>query len=186
MARLSTVERLPRELRDQLNDRIRDGATAEELVEITDAAGQQISLSAMTRYRRTKRTYYEVIDRERTARSITMELEQEFGTLDDQGSKLLLYLMRSAITDRVSLAASDPDEFDDKQLVELSKGVKNIVASMAIDAKREAEIRAEERANAAKVAESSMRQAGATQETIDRVKRELLGFSTPVAAATKA
>lgn len=175
----SSIAKLPEPLLNAVHDAIRDGMSYDDIVEMLRERGEERSRSAVGRY---AQSYREVADRQRDLNSVASSFASEFGGADNAQQKLLIQLFTSILTRAVLPVASGEEvELDGLELSRFARSIKDITGAAKIDTDREATIREEERksarAEAAKVAEQAARGAGATPETIDAIKRELLGIA---------
>jgi hypothetical protein len=175
----SSIKGLPEPVRFEVDAAIKRGATIDEIVWMLKGLGADVSRSAVGRY---SRQYADLAARQRDMSSIATAFAGEFGEADDMQGRLLIQLATTIATRMVlPVAAGDDIELATKSLMELGRAVKDITSAAKIDVDREAKIRSEEaaraRSKAATDAEAAGKAAGATPETIDRIKRSILGIS---------
>lgn len=178
MARPSSIDRLPEDIRVAVQQAIRDGKTIDEIVALICDLGEVASRSAVGRY---TKDYREIAARQRDLSATARAFASEFGDPDDPQMKLLVQLFTSLMTQHVMpLAAGEDAELDGRELHFLARSIKDIASAAKIDTDREAKIREEERKKArheaAAAAETAGREAGATDETIERIKSKILGL----------
>jgi hypothetical protein len=180
MTRPSTIKRLPPQLRTAVDDALKRGCTIDEITSMLAGLGANVSRSAVGRY---TQEYREFADRHRDIASFAQAFGHEFGTADDKQSRLLVQLMTSIATRAaIPLATGeDAEMISGKELSALARAVKDIVGAAMIDTSREAKIREEEgkkaRRAAAEAATAEGRKAGASPETIERVRKVILGIT---------
>lgn len=175
----SSIKQLPEPVRVEVDAAIKRGATIDEIVWMLKGLGADVSRSAVGRY---SKQYADLAARQRDMSSIATAFAGEFGEADDNQGRLLIQLATTIATRMVlPVASGDNVEFATKSLMELGRAVKDITAASKIDIDREAKIRSEAvvkaRQQAANDAESEGKAAGASPETIDRIKRRILGIS---------
>ncbi|MEA3017744.1 MAG: hypothetical protein QOI38_2466, partial [Sphingomonadales bacterium] len=107
----------------------------------------------------------------------------EFGSADDRQSRLLIQLVTSIATRAVMpLAAGNDVDIGGKELANLARAIKDITSAAKTDVDREKTIRAEEakkvREAAAAAAETEAKAAGASEESIRRVRAAILGLKS--------
>ena len=179
VGRRSSIDRLPPPLRDAVQAALKQGLTIDEIVDMLSEEGAEVSRSAVGRY---TKNYREMAERQRDMSSVAKAFASEFGDADNSQQKLLIQMFTSVMTQAVlPLASGEDPEIDPRDMHFLARSIKDIASAAKTDTDREAKIRDEERktarAEAAKVAEQAARGAGATPETIDAIKRELLGIA---------
>lgn len=179
MARKSSVKLLPPKILAEVNAAIKRGSTLDEIVAMLQKLGQDISRSAMGRY---SKDFAGMAAREREMTAIAEAFGKEFGDADNQQTRLMIHLLRSVITRAVMPMASGEDiELTGKQLADLARAVKDVTSASKTQVDREAKIRDEEKKRvkdlAAKAADEAGRKAGASPETIARIRAEILGIN---------
>lgn len=186
MAQRSSIDRLPPEVRAQVDAAIAAGGTCNEIVELLldlldqGKLAEAPSRSAVGRY---SQRYRALAERQREISSVAKGFAGDFGTEGDLQGRLAIQLVTSLIT-RVAMAEAEGEEIDlkVKELADLARALKDAVSAAKIDADGEARIRAEAREQAKKdaaaAAESTARAAGASPETIHLLKSAILGLSS--------
>lgn len=186
MAQRSSIDRLPPEVRGEVDKAVAGGATIDQIVELLLDLSEQGKLkeppsrSAVGRY---SRQYREVAAQQRDLASVATAFAGDFASEDNLQGRMMIQLLTSLLTRAAMTAAQGEDEaLDVKGLANLARAVKDTTAASMIDVTREARIRDEAAKAATKAAaeaaESEIKASGASQETIDRVKRRILGLST--------
>jgi len=179
MARRSSIDRLDPKIREQVDLAIKRGATVDEITDRLADLGADVSRSAVGRY---SAKYRDFAARQRDLRSVAEAYGKEFGADDNSEGKLLLQML-SSIGARMAIGLVDQDDPDIglKEFELFARATKNLITAAKSDADRDAKIRDEAtkaaKAQAAIDAESAARAAGASEETIDRVKRRILGLA---------
>lgn len=179
MARRSSIDRLNPEIREQVDLAIKRGATVDEITAQLAKLGEDVSRSSVGRY---SKHYREFAARQRDLRAVAEAYGKEFGADDNSEGKLLLQML-SSIGARMAIGLVDTDDPDIslKEFELFARATKNLITAAKSDADRDARIRDEAtkaaRAEAARDAENEARAAGASEETIDRIRRRLLGLA---------
>ena len=179
--RPSRVDKLPPAVKIQVDKDLREGKkTQKDIVEEANETlenNQKISLSGFNRYATTMES---VGAKLRETREIANVWMARFG--DDQDSdvlQLVVEMMQSAVF-KVALKASDGDEdelLDPKMLADLSLAVQRLSKSAETNIKREQAIRKELVEEAAASVDAIASQSGMSKETIDNLKKEILGVA---------
>lgn len=179
MARKSSLEELPQPVLDELHAAIKRKATIDEIVWMLKGLGADVSRSAAGRY---TKQYRDVAARQRDVNSMAKAFAGEFGSADDLQGRLMIQLATSLITRfALPMAGGDEIDMDTKELMELARAVKDVTSASMTDVNREAKIRSEAmtkaRQQAAADAETAGKEAGASPETIHRIKAKILGVA---------
>lgn len=175
----SSVQQLPEPILDEVNAALKRDATIDDIVLMLRGLGHGVSRSAMGRY---SKQYAEVARRQRELASVARAFASEFGDADGLEGRLLIQTA-TAIATRMTIDLADNDDpaLDMKDLMNLGRAVKDITSASKIDVDREAKIRAETikrtREQAATAAEEAGKEAGASPETIHRIKAKILGIA---------
>lgn len=185
MSQRSSIDRLDPSIRTEVDAALKRGATIDEIVWMLKGLGQDVSRSAVGRY---SKRYADLAARQRDLSSIAQAFAGEFGDAEDRQGRLLIQLVTSLATRAIMpIAAGDKVELDGKDLHFLARAVKDITSASKTDVDREAKIREEAfktaRRQAAEAAETGAREAGASDEVIEKVKRRILGLSGEGAGA---
>lgn len=179
MAAQSSIKRLPPEIRAAADAAIGRGASVDQIKAAIEALGGEVSRSAVGRY---AQEYREIAARQRDMKSVAGAFAAEFGDADSLEGRLLIQ-MATTIATRIAMdhANNDDPDLDMKELMNFARAVKDITSASKIDVDREAKIRADgfvkARQQAAEEAEAEGKAAGASAETIDRIKRRILGIA---------
>ncbi|HEU4958993.1 MAG TPA: phage protein Gp27 family protein [Sphingomonas sp.] len=179
MGRRSSVKDLPEPIRAEVDAAIKRGATIDAIVEHLHALGaDHISRSAVGRY---SKGFAELARQQRDLRIIAEQFGREFGDSDNLDGRLLTQLMTSVMTRAIlPIASGEIVQLDGKDLHFLARATKDAMAAAKIDTDREAKIREEEakraRAAAADAADQAGRAAGASEETLRRIRAGILGI----------
>lgn len=180
----SSIDALDPAIRAELDAAINRGATIDQITWMLKGLGADVSRSAVGRY---SRQYAELASRQRDMASIAKAFGAEFGQEGDLQGRLMIQLLTSLITRAaMPIAAGETEDMPDfKELHFLARAVKDATSAAKTDVDREAKIREEvakaERSRAAAAAEGGMRQSGASEESIQRVRAKILGIELPAA-----
>lgn len=176
MAR-SSIKADPR-IRAAVDEALKRGCTIDQIVDHVAAIGATVSRSAVGRY---AKNFSNLAERQRDIQAVSKAFAGEFGEAGDQQVRLLINLVNTVVTGAVLPMFDDKaEELNTKAAADLARAVKDIAAAKKLDVETEAKIREEERkkakAEAAEAATDAARNAGASAETIDRVRRAILGI----------
>lgn len=175
----SSIEQLPPPIKAAVDDAIKAGASIDSIVETIRALGGDASRSAVGRY---SQKYAQLAAQHRQMVSVAQSFGREFGEEGDLQVRLMNQMLTSVVTRVIMpIAAGDDPDLTGKELSNLARAVKDATSSSKIDVEREARIRDEAtkraREQAAVDAADTARKAGASQETIDRIKASILGIA---------
>lgn len=170
----STVDRLPKALKLQVDLAIRDGMTIDRIVELVREAGGQVSRSAMGRY---KGRYGDLIERERDMKAVAESFAQDFGGSNNPAGKLVIQLVTSMAARAAMKVGEDGGEVDGQELHFFARAAKDLASAAKTDTDRDATVAKHAREQAAKTAEAAGREAGATEATIALIKSRILGVT---------
>ena len=172
MARPSTVDRLPKGLKLQVDLAIKDGLTIDEIVALVREAGGDVSRSAMGRYRG---RYADLIERERDMKAVAESFAHDFGGSNNPAGKLVIQLVTSMAARAAMQAGEDDAEIDGQELHFFARAAKDLASAAKTDTDRDIVVEKRTKEKAAKDAEAAGREAGATEATIALIKARILG-----------
>lgn len=177
MGRVSTIRRLPREIRDEIANLRESGRTIDEILGHIRTMDVDVSRSAVGRH---------VKEIDEIAREIRQQREIAIAISKDIGAKTQGELARGNIELLQSLimraagASSTSGKFDAKELMffakavsDLSKGAKLDIDAQIVIAKEKARQEATEKA--ADVAVKEAKRQGLSSETVNAIKSKILG-----------
>jgi hypothetical protein len=179
----SAVDMLPEELRTRLIRLLQDPAvTQAEIADlINEAAGEPlVSRSSVNRYAQRMRRFAE---KNRQAKEIADAYIDKYGT-DNRVKlgKVVNEQIRLAVFDligEIEEVSADPEikktEIAD-MLYKLSRGLKELEAAEKLNAERTESIRKSALAEAAKAVEETAKSNGLTSDTIEKIKKQILGL----------
>jgi hypothetical protein len=183
MGQKSAVDKLPENLRSKLLEMLQSPAiTQAEIVDAINAeAGETLlSRSSMNRYAQRMKHFAE---KNRQAREIADAYIDKYGT-DNRVKlgKVVNEQIRLAVFDligEIEEIQADPEtkktEIAD-MLYKLSRGLKELEAAEKLNAERTESIRKTALAEAAEAVEQTARSNGLTAETIEKIKKQILGL----------
>lgn len=175
----STIDELPDAIRTAVHDAIERRQSIDDIVAVIRAMGGEASRSAVGRY--TQR-FQDMAKSQREMRGMAEAFGREFGSADDHQGRMMVQLMTSVLTRAVMpLATGEDVDLSTKELMELGKAAQSITSAAKIDVEREAKIRdaAARRAKdeAAADAVTAGRAAGASEDTLRRIRAGILGLA---------
>jgi hypothetical protein len=181
MPRPSTIEQLAPEILEQLHALLRDprvaqlDATARINAILAERGERPVSKSAVNRY---SMRMEEVGSRLRQSRQVAEMWIGKLGA-EPQGKvgHLLNEIVRTLAFEAAMHFAEDETPIDPKSLKELAIAVHRLERAAGDAVRREDEIRRQERARAAEAVEATAKKAGVSAETIERIRRDVLGMA---------
>ena len=183
MGQKSSVDKLPKDLRVMLLEMLNDpSCTQAQIVDAVNAeAGERVlSNSSMNRYAQKMKRFTE---KNRQAREVAEAYLERCGA--DSRNK-----MGKVINEQIRLAAYDLmleiDEIKENPdvdastltdiLLKVSKSLREIEQAEKLNAERTESIRKDTLAEAAEAMEATAKSDGLTAETIDKIKKQILGL----------
>ena len=182
MARKSSIDMLPDEIREALHALLRDPAVgqleaAQRVNALLEAEGhdQRVSKSAVNRY---SMRMEKIGTKIRESRQVA---EMWIGKLGNapQGEvgKLLNEFVRTMIFETSSEMMAGNEPAHPKMLKELALSIKHLEDATTVNEKRAREIRKEAAEDAAQAAEKVAKSQGLTREGVQALKNEILGIA---------
>lgn len=181
MARTSTIELLPADIKDQLHELLRDprisqlDATA-QINAILEQTGidERVSKSAVNRY---AMKMEEVGAKLRHSREMADIWIGKLGAAPQgQVGKLINEIIRTLAFDTAMHMSEGEEPVPPKMLAQLALAVQRLESAANMNEEREKAIRAEAAKEAAVTVEKSMVSQGMSQKAIDTIKKEILGL----------
>ncbi len=182
MARRSRVKDLPPEVRSVVDDLIKNGVPLDDIVDklaelnVEDAP----SRSALGRY---KLEVDRVGERLRRSREISRVFVERLGAVPEghQG-RMVMELMQTMVFDvLVPKDGGEAPDFDPKDIMFLAGAIKDLASAEKISADREIKIRdqaaKQARQDAATAAEETAAERGLTHDTVQAIRRSILGIA---------
>ena len=188
MPGVSTVKRLPPEIRDEVHRLLESGQTLDAIVAHLRAVGvEAVSRSALGRY---KQNFDRIMEKVRRSRDIADALVRNFGQEDEHKSARANIEMMHAIVSDMLMQIGDPDDpdgggegggglqLDARQAHDLAKALDHLAKARkadqdAIVRAREEGARAEAKAASERM-EASAKRAGVSDEVIRTIRRDVL------------
>lgn len=174
MAQRSSVE-TDQAIRTAVDEAIKRGCTIDAITKMIEAMGAEISRSAVGRY--TKK-YRSLAERQRDIRQVADSFAQEFGSGDDNQTRLMIQSLTTLITQSLlpQLTGEREKKLDPMALRLLAAAVKDSTSALKIDDDRRRAIRKEAFQQAGEAVEEAGKRAGASPETIRMIKAEIMGL----------
>jgi polyhydroxyalkanoate synthesis regulator phasin len=183
MGQKSAVDRLPEKLRARLREMLQDPAvTQAEIVDAinTEAGETLLSRSSMNRYAQRMKHFAE---KNRQAKEIADAYIDKYGS-DNRVKlgKVVNEQIRLAVFDligEIEEIREDPEIKSPQiadMLYKLSRGLKELEAAEKLNAERTESIRKAALAEAAEAVEQTAKSSGLTAETIEKIKKQILGL----------
>jgi len=183
MGQKSSIDKLPKKLRDKLTEMLQNPAvTQAEIVDAINAeAGEPlISKSSMNRYAQKMKHFTE---KNRQAKEIADAYIEKYGSENRQNlGKVINQQMRVAIFDLMGEfeeILADPETKSVEAadiLYKISRGLKELEQAEKLNAERTQHIRQEALADAAEIVEKEAKSAGLDENALEIIKRKILGI----------
>lgn len=175
MGRKSSITQLDPRIRDAVNDAVRDGrATIDEILVLIKSMGGEVSRSAVGRHVK-KAT--EQMKRYRDAQEVA---KVWIAKLTDEPEGDVGRLVAEMVKTVAFQQLADMGESDKKSgpmdLMLLAKAMDHVSRSQKVDADRQLKIRKEVLDQAAKKTEEVAKAKGLSADTVDLIKRQILGI----------
>lgn len=179
MAQRSSIEALPPGILAAVHAAIERGEKITDITAMIEGMGGEASRSAVGRY--TQR-FQDMAKSQREMRSMAEAFGREFGSADDHQGRMMVQLMTSVFTRAVMpLATGEEVKLTTKEMMELGKAAQSITSAAKIDVEREARIRDEVEKKAKREAATDAviagRAAGASEDTLRRIRAGILGIA---------
>ncbi|WP_027853379.1 DUF3486 family protein [Marinobacterium litorale] len=182
MARKSSIDMLPAEIRDALHELLRDPTVnqleATKRVNALLEAEQhdtRVSKSAVNRY---SQRMDAIGEKMRQSRQIA---EMWIGKLGNQPQgqvgKLLNEFTRTMAFETALHMSEDEDPIPPKLLKELSLAIKHLEEAASVNEKREREIRRQMAEEAADAVDEAAKAQGLTADSVSQIKAQILGIA---------
>ena len=183
MGQKSAVDRLPEALRNKLIDMLHNHAVTqlEIVTAINEEAGEDlVSRSSVNRYALRMKKF---ADKNRQAREVADAYIEKYGAEDrNKLGKVVNEQIRLAAFDLISeieemkeageLKIGDITEI----IFKVSRGLKDLEQAEKLNAERSETIRKAALVEAAKIVEQTAKTDGLTAETIEKIKKQILGI----------
>lgn len=178
MGRKSSIDTLPTAVKKYINSQLKDDRhTLDELLDhIRGEFGEDVapSRSALGRYRQ---NFDEVAKKMRESRAVADVWAQKFGDEPDSDiGKVVLEILRTLAFD-VAMDQDEDNKLNPKAIGSLALAMQRIETAGKLSQQREKEIRVAALEEAADSVETAARSQGMSKETINSIKRDILGLS---------
>ncbi len=186
MGQPSTIKKLPIDILEKLQELLRDPrvtqleATARINRILTDEGHPLVSKSAVNRYSLHMKDVGEKLQQSREVAKMWIGKlgaapQGQLGNLVNEILRTLAFDLSLKLQDETLTEESMPGVIS--QLKALALSVQRLEASSTMNVKREAEIRKQALEQAANQVETAVKKAGLTPETVDDIRRQILGIS---------
>lgn len=185
MRRPSSIDRLPKEIRESIGRLREGGRTIDEILAHLTEMEAPVSRSALGRH---VKSLDEIGERMRRSRAMAEALTDKFGQdPDNRVARVNLELLHGLVFETLTAGASaDEDDngegaplvLDPQSAKLLSETLRNLATAQKSDADRMLVARREAAKEAAKAVEkvAARTEGGMTRDTIDAIKAEILGI----------
>lgn len=175
--RVSKVNMLPEQVKQQLDEMLRDGRlTQVEILETINAQvpeSSRLSAAGVNRYASKMESAGARI---REAREVSQQWIAKLGTAPQgEVSSVLIEMVRTLAFDSVLSASNSDQPVEPKFIKELAVGVEKLERAATLNQKRELEIREQERAEAADRVEAAAVQRGLNPDDVSYWRGLVLG-----------
>ncbi|SEQ24446.1 Protein of unknown function [Amphritea atlantica] len=182
MARKSSIDLLPAEIRDALHALLRDPAvgqveTAQRVNELLAEEGieQRVSKSAVNRYSMRMEALGAKV---RESREVAEMWIGKLGNAPQgQVGKLLNEFVQTMIFETSTEMMTSEEPAHPKMLKELALSIKHLEQATTVNEKREQEIRKRATEDAAEAIDTVAKQQGLTREGVKAIKQQILGIA---------
>lgn len=185
MGAASSLKRLPTELRTAVDGALQRGCTIDDVVALLDAQGHDVSRSSVGRYRKKLAAEMETVTAEaRRIRALVEAYGDAGGRDDDKSSaRLVVQLAKSAVARGLLDVMADEDaEISPLDATRWSGAARSLSAAEKTELDRRIKQREDEaaqavRKDAADVAVTAGRKAGATEQTLATIRSAIMGLA---------
>lgn len=177
MGQRSSIRRLPRELREELDALLSDGRwTIRDITAKLRELGAEVSKSAVHRYSQD----FERVARDiRLAREMAVAIGRELEAVPDGDAGRLAIESLQTLVLRARMQLANEDELDIQELSFLSRAAKDLAAALKANVDTELKIRAKAAKDAADAATEVAKASGLSAETVDAIRERILGIARP-------
>jgi len=183
MPKKSTIKVLPEPILEAVTRAIAEGrASIDELVAMVNGMGATVSRSAMARF---KHNEEEKLAEYRQSQADAQIWAKEFREHPDSDlSRTLMELVKTVAfrSQKTALTTDVPAD----ELSKLARAVRDILSAEQSQRRIEETISARVTKQAAAAAAGSAREAGLSEEAVERIRRDVLGVRTPPATGATA
>ncbi len=179
MARRSTIKTLPKEILAEVNRLLIEGvATLDEIVAHLRKLEHPRSRSALGRY---KKHFDRVAARIQQSREMAEALVAELGPAAAEGKtgRMLVEILQNLTFNHLLNRVEDEDGTSAKDLMMLSRALREMAAAGKLDVDREVKIRKEIVTQAAEAAAKVGKKRGISPKVIREIETQVLGLVRP-------
>lgn len=175
MGRPSSIDKLPAEIRGLIGSLRQNGRTLDEIMAKLRELLVADDLPSRSALGRHIKGMAQIGERIRRTREVSETLKEKLGVGEDRTAALNIELLHAAVLD-MFLDADEGAEPDLGKLAELARIVRALATARKADAETTLKIRALALGEAAKAAEGAGKTAGLGPDTIEAIKRSILGL----------
>lgn len=179
----SSIDRLPKEIREAIAGARRDGATIDDLVALIKDMGAKASRSAVGRH---VKSMSEIGESLRKSQAMAQFVVEKFGdATDDRVARASIALLQGAILELLTERPLDDDGapvvISSAEAKDLGLSIQRLIAASTMDAERQLKLKKEAREEMAREAAKAVdkvakREGGMTADTVNAIKAEILGI----------
>lgn len=177
MGRKSSISQLPPEVREAVDRAIREGrASAEQIVQMVNEMGAQISASAVTRYARSAREQMETYRKAQEIAAVWAKRieEQPHGDVAQLNLQLLSTLAFKVLSD---INERDGEPVNAMEMMLLAKALDHAAKAERNTLERDLRVRKEVAQQAAERAVQGAKKAGLSADAAAVIRRDILGLA---------
>lgn len=179
----STIDRLPKELRELIGELRRNGRTIDEILGKLRELDVDVSRSALGRH---VAKLADIAERMRHSRAVAEALVSQFGDQpDNKLARVNLELMHGIVMQTITAAeideetgAAQPIVFSPEDAMFLARSLQSLASAQKTDTERFLKIEEKTRKEAAAKATAAAKAKGLTGETVDFIRKAVLGSET--------
>ena len=177
MARPSSIDRLPPELRELIGDLRERGITIDEILAKLGELGAEVSRSALGRH---VKELDQLGERIRRSREIANALAKRLGDApESRQAQVNIELMHTVVMDLLTPDEEGKVSMDAEQVMLLSRSLQALTSASKSDADLVLKIRQEAAKQAATAAEKVTKAHGLSAETVQAIRASILGIAPP-------
>lgn len=175
MARNSSIDRLPIEVREKIGQLRRNGKTIDEILEKLKELDVEVSRSALGRHCKQVEEVAKSIKQSRiVAEALVSNLGEES---ENKVSRVNIELMHSLILKMMINNEGETITMDSKDAFFMASSLQKLVQASKQDLERELQIRKEISEKATKAIDKVGKKQGLSQESLDFIKAEIFGVA---------
>lgn len=177
--RPSSIDRLPEPVRDAIAALRRQGRTLDEILDHLRQLDVEVSRSALGRH---VKSMADVGDSLRRSEAMARFIVDKFGEdADERVGRANMRILQGALLEILTEERVDEDgqpvTLSASEAKEISLSLQRLVTAQRHDAERQLKIRAETAKTAAAQAEKAMKAQGISADTIDLIRKAVLGVA---------